>query len=390
MPEHAPTLELSSRAYVAREPNAPGAIELVQLAAPGPGEVRVKVASAGVCHSDLHLLDGHLADDNFPVVPGHEGAGVVESVGEGVSEWSEGDQVAFCFVPACGKCGPCGSGQENRCEPGVRASFGGTLLDGTTRMRDENGDELKQFLAVGCFSEYTVVPESGLAALPDGLSLWKAALVGCAVVTGVGAVRNAAGVGAGESVCVVGCGGVGLQVIEGARLVGADPIVAVDVSAEKLEAARELGATHGVLSSDDRPGRAVRKLTDGGVDHAFEVVGRSETIRIAWDALRPGGEAVVVGLAPRGVNAVLPALEFLTAEKTIRGSFYGSGRPRAEIAELSQLALEGRLDPGATVSHHAALEELESALQRMREGVGSRTVLMLDPKLAGADAHASV
>ena len=386
-PKTAPA-ELSCRAYVAREPNAAGAIESVRLAPPDPGEVRVKVVSAGVCHSDLHLLDGHLADDNFPVVPGHEGAGVVEAVGEGVGDWSEGDRVAFCFVPACGECGPCASGQENRCEPGVRASFASTLLDGSTRVRDENGAELKQFLAVGCFSEYTVVPESGLAALPEGLPLWQAALIGCAVVTGVGAVRNAAGVSPGESVCVVGCGGVGLQVIEGARLVGADPIVAVDVSAEKLEAARGMGATHGVLSTDERPGRAVRKLTDGGVDHAFEVVGRSETIRIAWDAMKPGGKAVVVGLAPRGVDAVLPALEFLTAEKTIRGSFYGSGRPRAEIAELSQLALDGRLDPGSTVSHHAPLEGLEAALQRMRDGVGSRTVVILDPELAGADAPA--
>ena len=378
--------ELSCRAYVAREPNTAGTVQTVRVGAPAQGEVRVKVAATGVCHSDLHLLDGHLSADNFPLVPGHEGAGIVEAVGKGVREWSAGDRVAFCFVPACGECGPCESGQENRCEPGVRASFASTLLDGTTRVRDQNGEELKQFLAVGCFSEYTVVPESGLAALPEALPLWQAGLIGCAVVTGVGAVRNAAGVGAGQSVCVVGCGGVGLQVIEGARLAGADPIVAVDVSAEKLEAARGLGATHGVLSSDEKPGRAVRKLTGGGVDHAFEVVGRTETIRIAWDALRPGGQAVVVGLAPRGVDAVLPALEFLTAEKRIRGSFYGSGKPRAEIAELSQLALEGRLDPGSTVSHHVRLEELEGALQRMRDGVGSRTVVIVDPELAGAEA----
>ncbi|MGI9657849.1 MAG: alcohol dehydrogenase catalytic domain-containing protein [Gaiellaceae bacterium] len=386
MPAQTSAGELSCCAYVAREPNTAGSLETVRLAVPEPGEVRVRVAATGVCHSDLHLLDGHLSDDNFPVVPGHEGAGIVEAVGEAVREWSEGDRVAFCFVPACGECAPCFSGQENRCEPGTRASFASTLLDGTTRVRDKHGVELKQFLAVGCFSEYTVVPESGLARLPADLPLWQAALIGCAVVTGVGAVRNAAAVDAGDSVCVVGCGGVGLQVIEAARLVGADPIVAVDVSAEKLEAARGLGATHGVLSDEERPGRAVRKLTGGGVDHAFEVVGRTATIRIAWDALRPGGQAVVVGLAPRGVDAVLPALEFLTAEKTIRGSFYGSGRPRAEIRELSQLAVDGQLDPGSTVSHHTRLAGIDSALQRMRDGVGSRTVVILDPDLAGAEA----
>ena len=379
--------ELSGRAYVARAANAPGSVETVLWQQPARGEVRVTVAAAGVCHSDLHLLDGHLSDDNFPVVPGHEGAGVVEAVGEGVSAWSPGQRVSFCFVPACGECGPCASGHENRCEPGVRASFASTLLDGTTRARDAAGDALKQFLAVGCLSDYTVVPEQGLAALPDRLPLWQAALIGCAVVTGVGAVRNAAEVGPGDSVCVVGCGGVGLQVLEGARLAGADPIVAVDVSEEKLDVAKAHGATHGVLSGEERPARAVRKLTDGGVEHSFEVVGRPETIRIAWDALRPGGQAVIVGLAPRGVDAVLPALELLTAEKQVRGSFYGSGRPRAEMAELAQLTLDGELDTAGTISHRVPLEGVEAALQRMRDGVGSRTVVILDAELAGADVQ---
>lgn len=385
MPSGRSAPSLASRAYVARRPGAPGELETVSVAPPGPREVRVKVAASGVCHSDLHLLDGHLSDDNFPLVPGHEGAGVVESVGEGVDAWAPGQRVSLCFVPACGECDPCAGGQENRCEPGVRASFASTMLDGTTRVRDEHGKELKQFLAVGCFSEYAVVPERGLARLPDALPLWQAALIGCAVVTGVGAVRNAARVQPGDSVCIVGCGGVGLQVLEGARLAGADPIVAVDVSDGKLETAMTHGATLGVLSNDESPGRAVRKLTGGGVDHAFEVVGCPETIRIAWDALRPGGQAVVVGLAPRGIDAVLPALEFLTAEKAIRGSFYGSGKPRAEIAELARLTLDGQLDPGATISHRVGLDGIEPALQRMRDGVGSRTVVVLDPELAGAE-----
>lgn len=380
-----PRTTLTSRAYVAREPCKPGRIEAVEVEHPRAGEVRVKLAAAGVCHSDLHLLDGHLSDDNFPVVAGHEGAGVVDAVGESVSDWAPGDRVSLCFVPACGRCGACQQGQENRCEPGIRASFASVLPDGTTRMRDEAGSELKQFLAVGCFSEHTVVAEECLARLPEGVPLWQAALIGCAVVTGFGAVRNAARVGAGDSVCVVGCGGVGLQVIEGARLAGADPIVAVDVSETKLETARSHGATHGVLSNAERPGREVRRLTEGGgVDHAFEVVGRTETIRIAWDSLRAGGTAVIVGLAPRGTDAVLPALEFLTAEKTARGSFYGSGIPRREIVELAGLARDGAIEIGRGISHRVPLEGVDAALQRMRDGIGSRTVLILDAQLAGA------
>ncbi len=379
-----PPQSLTHRAYVAREPGKPGQVETVTLDPPRPREVRVKVASAGVCHSDLHLLDGHLDADNVPVVPGHEGAGIVDALGDGVRDWVVGDRVSLCFIPACGRCPTCEAGQENRCEPGLQASFASRLLDGTSRARDAEGSELKQFLAVGCFGEYTVVPEQGLVRLPDGVPLWQAALIGCAVVTGVGAVRNAAGVRPGDSVCVVGCGGVGLQVIDGARLAGADPIVAVDRSESKLSVARAHGATHGIVGGGTRPGREVRELTGGGVDHAFEVVGRTDTIRVAWDALKPGGGAVVVGLAPRGTDAVLPALEFLTAEKAIRGSFYGSGRPRQEIAELAQLSLDGAIDLGRTISHRAPLEDLEPALQRMRDGVGSRTVLILDPELAGA------
>ena len=377
--------ELTCQAHVSREPCVSGRIESVRVEAPRAGEVRVKVAAAGVCHSDLHMVDGHLNQDDFPLVAGHEGAGVVEAIGDGVLDWAVGDRVAFCFVPACGICTPCREGQENRCEPGLQASFASVLTDGTSRMHDMAGGQLKQFLTIGCFGEYTVVPEQGLVRVPDGLALWQAALIGCAVVTGVGAVRNAAGVAHGDSVCVVGCGGVGLQVIEGARLAGAAAIVAVDVSDAKLEAARAHGATHGVISTDERPGRRVRELTGGGVDHAFEVVGREETIRIAWDSLKAGGGAVVVGLAPRGTHAVLPALEFLTAEKSIRGSFYGSGRPRHEIAQLAGLAEDGTLDVGRSISHRTNLAGLEAALQRLRDGVGSRTVLILDPGLAGAE-----
>jgi S-(hydroxymethyl)glutathione dehydrogenase/alcohol dehydrogenase len=361
----------------------PLTVEGVLLDPPRADEVLVRVAAAGVCHSDLHLADGHLGEDRVPIVLGHEGAGVVEEVGEGVSNVEPGDRVALSFVPSCGECRPCRAGRGNLCELANESSFKDQLLDGTTRLRRADGTPLRQFLAVGCFAERCVVPAASAVPVPPELPLWQAALVGCAVVTGVGAVRNAARVAPGESVCVVGCGGVGLQVIAGARLAGANPIVAVDRSAEKLELALARGATHSVDSSEDRPARAVRKLTDGGVDHAFEVVGRAETIRLAWDALRPGGTAVVVGLAPRGVDAAVPAIEFLS-EKSLRGCFYGSGNPTREIAELAALVAEGRLDVAGSVTHLADLEGVEEAFARMRRGEGARTVAVIDPELAGA------
>jgi S-(hydroxymethyl)glutathione dehydrogenase/alcohol dehydrogenase len=217
-------------------------------------------------------------------------------------------------------------------------------------------------------------------AVPDALPLWQAALVGCALVTGMGAVRNAARVRPGESVCVVGCGGVGLQVIAAARLAGANPIVAVDRVQEKLERALAGGATAAVLA-DETVAARVTEATGGGADHAFEVVGRAETIRLAWDVLRPGGTAVVVGLAPVGVEVAVPAIEFLS-EKTLRGSFYGSGDPAREISEIGVLAASGEIDVAASVSHLTDLDGIEEAFARMRRGEGARSVAILDPELA--------
>jgi S-(hydroxymethyl)glutathione dehydrogenase/alcohol dehydrogenase len=255
------------------------------------------------------------------------------------------------------------------------------MLDGTNRLRLLDGTPLKQFLAVGCFAERCVVPAASAVPLPEGISLRDAALVGCAVVTGFGAVRNAARVREGESACVVGCGGVGLQVIAALRLAGASPIVAVDVVPEKLERALARGATHAVDASGERPARQVRRITgDGGAEHAFEVVGRTETIRIAWDAIRPGGTAVVVGLAPRGVDAVVPAADFLS-EKSLRGSFYGSGYPAREIVELARLVSDGQLDVASTVSHLTDLDGIEDAFGRLRRGEGARTVAVMAPSL---------
>lgn len=377
---------LTVRAAVWRAPGESCSVEEVLLDPPGEGEVLVRIAAAGVCHSDLHLAEGHLGRRRFPTVLGHEGAGVVEYVGAGVSDVAPGHRVSLCFLTSCGECRACRAGRPNLCEPGSRASVAGTRADGSARVRTADGTPLQQFLGIGCFAERCVVPAASVIPVPSGLPLWQAALVGCAFVTGFGAVRNAARVAAGESVCVVGCGGVGLQVLLASRLAGAEPIVAVDLVSEKLELARARGATHTVTAGDDAA-KQVRELTGGGVDHAFEVVGRTESIRLAWDALRPGGTAVVVGLAPVGVDAIVPALDFLS-EKSLRGSFYGSGDPAREIAELGELAATGALDIQGSVSSITDLDGIEEAFARLRRGEGARSVAALDRELAGLEFRA--
>ena len=371
------------RAAVLHEPRTPLTVEEVLLDPPGPGEVLVRVAAAGVCHSDLHLADGHLGGRRWPIVLGHEGAGVVEEVGAGVDHVVPGDPVGFCFVPPCGACRYCRAGRFTLCEPAGEAAWKATLLDGTTRLHFADGRPLKHFLCVACFAERCVVPAASAVSIPRELPLWQAALIGCGVVTGFGAVRNAAGVRPGESVCVVGCGGVGLQVIAAARLAGADPIIAVDLDPAKLALALGRGASHGVGAREEGAAREVKELAGGGVDHAFEVVGRPETIRFAWDVLRPGATAVVVGLAPKTVEVSVPAIEFLS-EKSLKGCYYGSGNPVAELGELARLAAEGGFGVADVVSHFTDLDGIEAAFERLRRGEGARTIVVLDAELAGA------
>jgi S-(hydroxymethyl)glutathione dehydrogenase / alcohol dehydrogenase len=249
-------------------------------------------------------------------------------------------------------------------------------------LRLADGTTLQHGLMTACFAEHTVVAAAGVVPLPPEPPLWQAALIGCAVVTGFGAVRNVAQVEEGDTVCVVGCGGVGLQVVAAARLAGAGRIVAVDRAPAKLELARRHGATDVVEASDDTTARRVRSVVGGGVDHSFEVVGRPETMRLAWDVLRPGASAVVVGLAPKGVEVSLPAIEFLS-EKSIKGCYYGSADVPSELHGLAQLAADGTLKLADVVSHVEPLEGVNAAFDRMRAGEGARTVLLVDPELAG-------
>jgi Zn-dependent alcohol dehydrogenase len=383
---HVEASELTMRACVLRQPGRPVAVETVHLQPPRRGEVLVRVAAAGVCHSDVRLADGQLGAGRWPMVLGHEGAGVVQSVGKDVTAVTPGDHVVFCLVASCGSCPACRAGHRTLCEPVGINSFAGVLIDGSSRLRAADGTELQHALTVACFADYAVVAAAGAIPIPPEIPLWQAALLGCGVVTGFGAVSHAARVRIGERVCVIGCGGVGLQVIAAARLAGAATIIAVDRRPEKLEHALRRGATHAVNAGETDAAAGIVALTGGGVDHAFEVVGSAATIRLAWDALRAGGTAVVVGLAPAGVEVALPAIEFMS-EKAIIGSYYGSSDPAGSFPGLIELVRTGRLDLGDVVSDLIELDGVPAAFDRLRRGEGDRSVVILDSELAGVQAR---
>ena len=374
---------MRTRAAVLHEYGTPLAVCELELEPPRAGEVLVRVAAAGVCHTDLHLADGHLGVGRHPIVLGHEGAGVVEAVGDGVAGVRAGDPVAFCFVPACGTCGACAAGRRNLCETAATAAWAGTLLDGSSRLRLADGTPVQHFNFVSCFAEHCVVPAACAVRIPAALPLWQAALLGCGVVTAVGAVRNAARVGAGETVCVIGCGGIGLQLVAVARLAGAGRVIAVERDPAKLALALVRGATDPVRAGDAEATRAaVLALAPGGVDHAFEAVGAAATIRLAWDVLRPGATATVVGIAPAGVEFSLPALELLS-EKGIRGSYYGSGDAAALLASMAEMTAAGEFTVADVVTHVTDLDGIDAAFARLRAGEGARTVVLVDADSAG-------
>jgi S-(hydroxymethyl)glutathione dehydrogenase / alcohol dehydrogenase len=373
------------RAVVLREPGDLR-IEDVTLAPPQAAEVLVRVAAAGVCHSDVHLADGSLGQARWPMVLGHEGAGTVEAVGRDVVHVAPGDRVVFCMIPSCGACSACRAGRPTLCGPAGDAGSRGTLMDGTSRLSLADGTALQHGLTVACFAERAVVAAAGVVPLPATVALWQAALLGCGAVTGIGAVRNVARPRIGESAAVVGCGGVGQQVIAGLVLSGAGAIIAVDRDPAMLELSLARGATHAVDARAGDPAAEVRALSGGGVDHAFEVVGRAETMRVAWDCLRAGGNAVVVGLAPVGVDVSFPAIEFLS-DKGIKGCYYGSGNPSLELAGLVQLAADGRLQLADVVTHLTDLDGIPEGLERLRRGGGGRTVAIIDGAAAGVEAR---
>lgn len=359
--------------WKAREP-----VEIleVDLAPPKEGEVLVKIAACGVCASDLHVVDGALPEP-MPLVLGHEAAGVVAETGPGVERVEAGDHVVLALVPSCGLCRACREGRRNFCELAGRMSATGTLADGTSRL-SLNGTTLHHFNAISSFAGYAVVPESAAVAIRRDVPLEVAALCGCAVLTGYGAVVHTARVEPGASVAVWGCGGVGLNCIQGARLAGAGAIVALDTRPEKLDLARRLGATETVLAGEGVDGAAaVRSLTGGGADYAFEAIGLERTIGEAWAAVRSGGTVVVLGLMPKGSTLTIDPWGFIN-EKTLKGSFLGSARIDVDIPQLVEHYAAGELSLDELVSRRLPLEELPDAFERLRSGDVFRQLVVFD------------
>jgi Zn-dependent alcohol dehydrogenase len=334
----------------------------------------VRIAATGVCHSDLHYIKGDLVMP-LPVVLGHEAAGIVEAVGPGVTSVRPGDRVVILFAPACGHCRYCDSGRPHLCE--MRYRVRGKMPDGTTRLR-ARGREVHHFTCVSSWAERAVVPEAGVLPIGPDVPLAAAALLGCAVTTGVGAVVNTARVVPGSSVAVFGLGGVGLNVVQGARLAGAATIIGVDLLDHRLEAARRLGATHTVNAGRADPVAEIRDLTQGGVDYAFEVIGRAATVRQAVDACARGGTAVVVGLPPSREELHLPGPAFVLDEKTLRACFYGSSRLRADIPRLLALYRAGRLALDELVTATFPLDQVNDAVAALDRGDGLRSVLVME------------
>ena len=354
------------------------ALEELELDDPGPGEVCVRLVAVGVCHSDYHVYRGDLPLPT-PMVLGHEGAGVVRSVGAGVSSVRPGDAVVLSWLPACGRCRACLNGRPELCRLPATAAARGTLPGGRTPFRRPDGEPVFQFSLTGAFAEATVVPEAGVVPLPPGTDLHTAALMGCSVLTGTGAVWRTARVGPAESVAVFGVGGVGLSVLQGARLVAAEPRIAVDASPARLEAARAFGATH-LVAAGEAPLERVLELTGGeGVDAAFEAVGRPETIAQAFNATRPGGRTVVIGVAPPNAEVSLNAFAFPSQEKSLLGCWYGQSWPARDIPALLRLQASGSLDLRSLLSRRYGLDELEAAFAAMLEGTVARGLIAFPP-----------
>jgi len=374
---------LKIRAAVLRETGLPAPysrsrpleVTELELAPPGPDELLVRVRAAGLCHSDLSVIDGSRPRP-VPMALGHEAAGEVVDAGTGVDGFAAGDRVVLAFVPACGSCEPCRAGRPALCEPGAAANAAGTLLSGARRLRENGGSEVNHHLGVSAFADHIVVSSRSAVRVPEEVSFDVAALFGCAVLTGVGAVVNSAGVGMGDRVAIFGLGGIGLAALLGARMAGAATIVAVDVVEAKLDLARELGATHVVLAGEGAV-ETLREVCAGGADHAIETVGSERVLAEAYAATRRGGTTVAVGLPHPDRVLALPALSLVAEERTLRGCYLGSGVPALDIPRLAALHLAGRLPVDRLVTHHIALDEVNEGFDRLAAGEAVRQVVAL-------------
>jgi S-(hydroxymethyl)glutathione dehydrogenase/alcohol dehydrogenase len=363
------------RAALITAPQQPIKIETLDLDSPHAGEVLVQIKACGVCHSDYHLITGATTHP-LPVVPGHEGAGIVEAVGDGVTQLKPGDHVVLNWAPNCGHCFYCLRGKPNLCDTFVKPIWDGVMLDGTPRL-SWNGESVYHFSALAAFAEYAVVPQETCVAVRNDVLLSVAALVGCAVTTGVGAVLYSAQVQPGDRVAVFGCGGVGLSVIMGAQLAGAQQIIAIDRVARKLEMATQFGATDVIDASSVDAIEMVRQMTAGrGADVTFEAVGATPLQADCVEAARPGGKAVLVGLSAMGSSTPLSGAKIVRQEKTVIGSYYGTAHAARDFPFLLDLYAAGKLQLDRLVSRTYELTEINTAFDAMLKGEVARGVVI--------------
>jgi S-(hydroxymethyl)glutathione dehydrogenase/alcohol dehydrogenase len=362
------------RAAVLHRCNEPLAIEEVELPAPGPGDVLIRNHASGLCHTDLEVIQGSLPYP-LPIVLGHEGAGIVEAVGRDVRRVKPGDHVVASWNPYCGQCFYCAKQEPILCEPFRKFQPAGRMLDGGIRMTLA-GEPLHHFGVVSSHAEYSMVPESGAGAIPKDMPLDRACLIGCGVMTGVGAVVRLARVQRGENVAVIGCGAVGLNAIQGAVIAGAENIVAIDRDAARLKLAKRFGATD-VIAAGEGTAEEVRRLTAGrGADAVFECAGNEASMQLALEAARPGGQVVILGKVPVEQKV---AFRFgtLMGEKRIIRSSYGGARPSRDFPWLAELYLEGKLALDDLITHRLALRQVNEGFDGMRRGEVVRAVIRL-------------
>lgn len=361
------------KAAVLYEPKKPLQVIDLEQAPPKPGEVAVRMGAAGICASDHHVMRG-TATLPTPIVLGHEGAGTVTAITGGVNHLKEGDRCILSFISNCGHCRTCRNGNPQLCL-GNRAT-GAKQFDGTLRLRDGEGNEVYQMSKIGVFAESLVAPAQACYPIPEDIPMEVAALIGCCVTTGVGAVINQPGFRPGQTVAVFGVGGVGLNVVQGARVMNAGRIIAVDIIPHKLEFARRFGATDLINAMDVEPAAAIRDLTGGGVDWAFDAFGGSVTISQAFDSLGPLGTAVMVGLAPVGDRAAIDMVDLVRNQKTLIGSYYGSASPHETFGTMLDLYRREQIDVQGLITRHYRLDQVNEAYEDLEQGKDGRGVIV--------------
>ncbi len=359
------------KAAVMRKNNAPLELEEVQIDDPGPGEVLLKTAASGICHSDLHVIDG-----NLPVPPpcilGHEPAGIVETVGAGVTDFAPGDHVIGCLTAWCGVCKFCTGGRPYLC----LSQFAGRPEGAPPKLTAADGSPIAQFANLSSFAEKMLCPERSLVKIRDDMPLDRASLIGCGVTTGLGAALNTVNIPAGASVVIIGCGGVGLSALQGARIGGAGKLIAVDSQPWKFDLAQKLGATDCIDAKDDDPVAAVHELTGGGADFVFECIGLVPTVQQSIAMTGRGGTTVLVGVVPMTELVPISASDLTLQEKKVTGSYMGSNRFRFDMPKYIEFYLDGRLHLDEMISSRIELEEVNDAFDRMRKGEVARQVII--------------